>query len=121
MNLIFGLFRLIRYLVLVEDDFVRYLFQIIEGLSDDAHDPYHYPVIRVLVRFCPCLRWSYASKLTTTNTAGVERAIHGIGARSGFWDSVQSAYEQSHENTLRAWKRLQNLWRKHNSTNQSRR
>lgn len=40
-------------LVLVEDDFVRYLFQIIEGLSDDAHDPYHYPVIRVLVRFVP--------------------------------------------------------------------
>ena len=42
---------LTSYLVLVEDDFVRYLFQIIEGLSDDAHDPYHYPVIRVLVRF----------------------------------------------------------------------
>lgn len=38
-----------RILVLVEDDFVRYLFEIIEGLSDDAHDPYHYPVIRVLV------------------------------------------------------------------------
>jgi hypothetical protein len=34
----------------VDDDFVIYLFQIIEELSDDADDPYHYPVIRVLVR-----------------------------------------------------------------------
>lgn len=32
-----------------EDDFIEYLFQIIEELSDDASDPYHYPVIRVLV------------------------------------------------------------------------
>ncbi|MCJ1307780.1 hypothetical protein MMC25_001428 [Agyrium rufum] len=36
-------------LVHVEVDFVTYLLQIIEGLSDDAHDPYHYPVIRVLL------------------------------------------------------------------------
>lgn len=33
----------------VDDDFVTYLFQIIEELSDDVNDPYHYPVIRVLV------------------------------------------------------------------------
>ena len=33
----------------VEDDFIEYLYQIIEELSDDANDPYHYPVIRVLV------------------------------------------------------------------------
>ena len=26
-----------------------YLLQVIEGLSDDVSDPYHYPVIRVLV------------------------------------------------------------------------
>jgi len=36
-------------LALVDDEFVKYLFQIIEQLSDDADDPYHYPVIRVLV------------------------------------------------------------------------
>lgn len=30
---------------------MRYLFEIIEELSYDANDPYHYPVIRVLVRF----------------------------------------------------------------------
>ncbi|KAI0475004.1 hypothetical protein GGR56DRAFT_491038 [Xylariaceae sp. FL0804] len=33
----------------VDDGFVRYLFQLIEQLSDDVHDPYHYPVIRVLL------------------------------------------------------------------------
>ncbi|RFU31995.1 hypothetical protein B7463_g4361, partial [Scytalidium lignicola] len=33
----------------VNDGFVTYLFQIIEELSDDADDPYHYPVIRVLL------------------------------------------------------------------------
>ena len=33
----------------VDDDFVTYLFKIIEELSDDVDDPYHYPVIRVLV------------------------------------------------------------------------
>lgn len=33
----------------VDDAFVLYLLDIIEGVSDDADDPYHYPVIRVLV------------------------------------------------------------------------
>ncbi|KAF2099984.1 hypothetical protein NA57DRAFT_37682 [Rhizodiscina lignyota] len=33
----------------INDEFVLYLFQIIEELSDDANDPYHYPVIRVLL------------------------------------------------------------------------
>ncbi|KAJ8063819.1 hypothetical protein OCU04_007678 [Sclerotinia nivalis] len=33
----------------VDDDFVACLFQIIEELSDDVDDPYHYPVIRVLL------------------------------------------------------------------------
>jgi hypothetical protein len=32
-----------------DDDFVVCLFNIIEELSDDVDDPYHYPVIRVLV------------------------------------------------------------------------
>ncbi|KAL8915574.1 MAG: hypothetical protein Q9171_000139 [Xanthocarpia ochracea] len=36
-------------LVLIEDDFIRYLFEVIEGLSDDVNDPYHYPIIRVLL------------------------------------------------------------------------
>ncbi|KAI9850749.1 MAG: hypothetical protein M1838_005160 [Thelocarpon superellum] len=34
---------------LIDEDFVSYLFQIIEELSDDVDDPYHYPVIRVLL------------------------------------------------------------------------
>jgi hypothetical protein len=33
----------------VDDAFVTSLFQLIEQLSDDVDDPYHYPVIRVLV------------------------------------------------------------------------
>ena len=35
--------------VLIEDDFIIYLFGVFEGLSNDVNDPYHYPVIRVLV------------------------------------------------------------------------
>lgn len=35
--------------VLVDDDFIKSLFDIIEDLSYDVNDPYHYPVIRVLV------------------------------------------------------------------------
>ena len=36
----------------VDDAFVSYLFQVIESAQDDVDDPYHYPVIRVLVS-CP--------------------------------------------------------------------
>ncbi|KHO01082.1 uncharacterized protein MAM_00083 [Metarhizium album ARSEF 1941] len=36
-------------LALVDDSFVRYLFQLIEGVSEDVQDPYHYPTIRVLL------------------------------------------------------------------------
>ncbi|KAL2057809.1 hypothetical protein ABVK25_002193 [Lepraria finkii] len=36
-------------LILIEDDFIAYMFQIIEQLSDDVNDPYHYPVIRVVL------------------------------------------------------------------------
>ncbi|KZL72182.1 ldb17 protein, partial [Colletotrichum incanum] len=36
-------------LLQVDDGFIAYLFQIIEELSNDVHDPYHYPIIRVLL------------------------------------------------------------------------
>lgn len=36
-------------LLSVDDNFVIYMFQLIEGLSDDVDDPYHYPIIRVLL------------------------------------------------------------------------
>ncbi|KAL8732171.1 MAG: hypothetical protein Q9166_002918 [cf. Caloplaca sp. 2 TL-2023] len=39
----------IQDLILIEDEFIQYLFQVIEGLSDDVNDPYHYPIIRVLL------------------------------------------------------------------------
>jgi len=41
---------------LVDDSFILYLFQRIEELSDDASDPYHSAIIRVLVGYI-CL-WS---------------------------------------------------------------
>ena len=43
------------WLVQIDDEFVICLLQIIEGLSDDVNDPYHYPVIRVLVRHLSCV------------------------------------------------------------------
>ncbi|KAK2747022.1 hypothetical protein FQN55_005291 [Onygenales sp. PD_40] len=53
MNLMYEMCRIQRVrigdLVLVDDDFVKHLFGIIEELSDDVDDPYHYPVIRVLL------------------------------------------------------------------------
>lgn len=39
----------VKYAVLVDDEFIKYLFELIEELSCDSNDPYHYPVIRVLV------------------------------------------------------------------------
>lgn len=42
--------------MLVDDDFIRCLFDIIEDLSFDVTDPYHYPVIRVLVSTIKLLR-----------------------------------------------------------------
>ncbi|KFA72386.1 hypothetical protein S40288_05580 [Stachybotrys chartarum IBT 40288] len=39
----------IEDLLLVDDEFVQSLFQLIEHVSDDAQDPYHYPTIRVLL------------------------------------------------------------------------
>ncbi|KAL4811119.1 hypothetical protein BDV18DRAFT_128633 [Aspergillus unguis] len=53
MDLLYELSRIqkikVEDLILVDDDFVRGLFDIIEHLSYDANDPYHYPVIRVLL------------------------------------------------------------------------
>ncbi|OAX85265.1 hypothetical protein ACJ72_00353 [Emergomyces africanus] len=53
MSLMYEMCRIQRIkigdLVLVDDDFVKHLFEIIEGLSGDVDDPYHYPVIRVLL------------------------------------------------------------------------
>ncbi|KAL1953469.1 hypothetical protein VTO42DRAFT_2783 [Malbranchea cinnamomea] len=53
MDLMYEMSRIQRIriedLVLVEDEFIKHLFHIIEEFSDDANDPYHYPVIRVLL------------------------------------------------------------------------
>jgi hypothetical protein len=53
MDLMYEMSRIQRIkiedLVLVDDDFIKSLFDIIEDLSYDVNDPYHYPVIRVLL------------------------------------------------------------------------
>ncbi|GLB04859.1 hypothetical protein AtubIFM57258_010880 [Aspergillus tubingensis] len=53
MDLMYEMSRIQRVkiedLVLVDDEFVKGLFDIIEDLSYDVNDPYHYPVIRVLL------------------------------------------------------------------------
>lgn len=33
----------------VDDEFISYLFQLVEEDPDDSNDPYHYPIIRMLV------------------------------------------------------------------------
>lgn len=70
LELLYDMSRLQRLsiedLVRVDDDFIKYLFQIIEELSDDVDDPYHYPVIRVLVRISYPL--FSRSKLTNTSS-----------------------------------------------------
>lgn len=40
-------------ILLVDDNFIHYLFDRIEHVSEDMNDPYHYPTIRVLVRTTP--------------------------------------------------------------------
>jgi hypothetical protein len=40
---------LIVQIVRIDDAFVYDLFKLIEELSNDVNDPYHYPIIRVLV------------------------------------------------------------------------
>lgn len=48
--------QLMNSVVTVHDDFVLFLFRIIESLSTDVNDPYHYPTIRVLVSAIPAQR-----------------------------------------------------------------
>lgn len=33
----------------IDDEFIGYLFQLVEEDPDDSNDPYHYPIIRMLV------------------------------------------------------------------------
>ncbi|EME77562.1 uncharacterized protein MYCFIDRAFT_44922 [Pseudocercospora fijiensis CIRAD86] len=53
LELLFEMSRIQRLtredIISVDDAFILYLFQLIEELSDDAEDPYHYPIIRVLL------------------------------------------------------------------------
>ncbi|KAF2730456.1 hypothetical protein EJ04DRAFT_537223 [Polyplosphaeria fusca] len=53
-------------LMALDDAFILHLLEIIEGVSDDVDDPYHYPVIRVLL----VLNEQYLVASTTQNANG---------------------------------------------------
>ncbi|KAK4542410.1 hypothetical protein LTR36_006867 [Oleoguttula mirabilis] len=55
----------------VDDGFIMYLFQLIEELSDDADDPYHYPIIRVLL----VLNEQYMCLANAAPSSGGEDAV----------------------------------------------
>lgn len=61
--------------VLVDDDFVQGLFELVEDLSYDVNDPYHYPVIRVLVS-----TFALPSVTGADKVACAQRTIHDIRA-----------------------------------------
>lgn len=42
-----------KTLVLVGEESIMYLFGMIEEVSDDVNDSYHYPLIKVLVCLSP--------------------------------------------------------------------
>lgn len=54
----------VDHLMCVDDAFVVYMFELIEHGSDDADDPYHYPIIRVLL----VLNEQYMVTSTATTT-----------------------------------------------------
>lgn len=55
-------------LLCVDDNFIIYMFQLIEGLSDDVNDPYHYPIIRVLLVLNE--QYMVASTMAAVDSAG---------------------------------------------------
>ena len=90
MDLLYEMSRVQRVkigdLVLVDDDFIKGLFELIENLSDDVNDPYHYPVIRVLVGFHRRPRRGEAklTKQLVLNEQFMISAHDPIDERSGF-------------------------------------
>lgn len=87
--------------VLVDDDFIRCLFDIIEDLSYDVTDPYHYPVIRVLVSTS---FWFILVGMALTNyKAGSKRAVHDLGSRSGRRPAHWSLDQQGYQGPICVW------------------
>jgi hypothetical protein len=69
----------------VDDAFVIYLFELIEELSSDANDPYHYPTIRVLLILNEqymCYAVSPESHPTLTNRIIKVLSNHGPAYRT---------------------------------------
>lgn len=107
--------------VLIEDDFIAYMFQIIEQLSDDVNDPYHYPVIRVVV----CLRFmiNTRARILISRLAHTKRTIHGLSPRplpKPIFLTHHTSNKQSDQNSLRARLFLQDVRRKYHLTSKPR-
>ncbi|KAF2258532.1 hypothetical protein CC78DRAFT_478393 [Lojkania enalia] len=65
-------------LMSVDDDFILFLLEIIEGVSDDADDPYHYPVIRVLLVLNEQYLVASTSQYTNGHSGITNRVIKAI-------------------------------------------
>ena len=82
--------------VRVDDAFVCELFKLIEEFSNDVNDPYHYPIIRVLVGSPDndSLR-----EITNHCIASPERAIYGIRSRTQHcWRNKSTPHQQGNQN-----------------------
>ena len=89
--------------VLVDDECIKSLFDIIEELSYDSSDPYHYTVIRVLVsgpRACLVLLFEGSCSLLAV---GSERTIYDLSTRSRGREKLDSIDKQSYQNLVNAW------------------
>ncbi|KAI9703978.1 MAG: hypothetical protein M1820_005760 [Bogoriella megaspora] len=73
-------------LMTVDDAFLLHLFRIIEGVSNDVDDPYHYPVIRVLLvlneQYMVCLAPSPPHSKPITNRVIKTLSTHGISYKT---------------------------------------
>lgn len=69
----------------VTDDFVQCLFDLIEQVSGNVNDPYHYPVIRVLLvlneQFMVAAHDPKQNEKPTPLTNKVVKVLSGLGSR----------------------------------------
>jgi Protein of unknown function (DUF2013) len=77
----------------VNDSFILSLFEIIESASNDVTDPYHYPVIRVLLVLNEQYMVAAATQAPTTTSALTNRVLKAISTHA-------SSYKTFGENLI---------------------
>jgi len=91
--------------VAVKDSFVVYLLDVIESASEDAEDPYHYPVIRVLVGKGRCCCVYQANPLAASSERAIPGSLdHPLQRRPA------RRHKSSHQSDFDSWDDLQNIW-----------